>query len=198
MENNFHNHFETFPDWFTNQPAESNFSKFLLHLKGQPNLTFLQLGAYLGHASVWLLKEVLTRASSTLIDVDIWRNSGEIGYETLDFEKIFELYKVNMIQFPNVQFYRTTSLEFLSNDKRFYDFIYIDGAHDSTSVLIDAELSLKRLKSGGIIAFDDYLWDLDPNPNGCPRKGIDMFIDKHSKEIEIIEKNWQLWIRSLN
>ena len=36
-------------------------------------------------------------------------------------------------------------------NKPVYDFIYIDGSHDAADVLLDAALSFKLVKSGGLI-----------------------------------------------
>jgi hypothetical protein len=51
-------------------------------------------------------------------------------------------------------------------------------------------------KDGGIIAFDDYLWD-DPafEHEGTPKAPIDAFIDIYGKRIDILEHGEQVWIR---
>lgn len=40
----------------------------------------------------------------------------------------------------------------------FFDYIYLDGAHEYEIVKQDIEVSLKKIKNGGIIAFNDYSW----------------------------------------
>ena len=51
-----------------------------------------------------------------------------------------------------------------------YDFVYVDGSHSTADVLEDAVFSFGLMKLGGVIAFDDYLWD-DPehNQRGTPK-----------------------------
>jgi predicted O-methyltransferase YrrM len=44
-----------------------------------------------------------------------------------------------------------------NNMQEYFDFIYIDGSHQAPDVLLDAILGFELLKTGGIMAFDDYL-----------------------------------------
>lgn len=78
-----------------------------------------------------------------------------------------------------------------------YDFIYVDGSHDSRDVILDAELSFKMLKRGGVMVFDDYEWDMYDDPYRNPRPAIDFFLACHASELEIIEKNYQVSLRKL-
>jgi hypothetical protein len=75
---------DKFPDWFS-MTAKPNFEQFLIPLAGQDNLTFLQLGAYTGDASLWLLDNVLTGQNSILIDVDTWQGSDEEVHKQMNF-----------------------------------------------------------------------------------------------------------------
>jgi predicted O-methyltransferase YrrM len=45
----------------------------------------------------------------------------------------------------------------LTGLSEYFEFIYIDGSHQAPDVISDAILSFHLLKSGGVIAFDDYL-----------------------------------------
>jgi hypothetical protein len=69
----------------------------------------------------------------------------------------------------------------LANRTEQYDFIYIDGDHTPKAVINDGVLAWDLLKVGGIMAFDDYLWQ---HPNGDPfRPGpaIDLFQQMYTK-----------------
>jgi hypothetical protein len=52
------------------------------------------------------------------------------------------------------------------------------------------------LKSGGILAIDDYEW---LHPDGveihAPKLGIHMFLDRHENEYKKLIVNQQYWIR---
>lgn len=74
----------------------------------------------------------------------------------------------------------------------YFDFIYIDGSHQACDVLMDAVLSFKLTRIGGVIAFDDYVWaetihPQDKNILRCPKLAIDSFINIHFNKIHIIE-----------
>jgi predicted O-methyltransferase YrrM len=65
------------------------------------------------------------------------------------------------------------------------DLLYIDGAHDSTSVARDVTLYVPMVKSGGIIIFDDY---------GHPdvQRGVDMALNAFASMQFAIYTGWQL------
>jgi predicted O-methyltransferase YrrM len=192
-----------FPDWFSAY-AKPNFEKYLFPLAGQDNLRFLQLGAYTGDASVWLFDNVLTASTSRLVDVDTWEGSDEEAHESIDFD---EVWKVYLDKTKNkALMYRQTTLAFLSHqvgccdistESPRYDFIYIDADHTAAGVLVDAELSWPLLKSGGLLAFDDYQWGQHLPASKSPKLGIDLFLERHAGEYEILEQGLQVWIRRL-
>lgn len=155
---------------------------------------FLQLGTYTGDASIWMLDKILTSETSILVDVDTWEGSEEDAHEKIDFEKVFKYYTKRIKKYPNVIWHRKKTMDFLRRDRFEYDFIYIDADHTAIGVLLDAELSWDLLKSGGIMAFDDYEWDQGKGPALNPKSGINAFLHRHKDELDIIEKNWQVWI----
>ena len=59
-----------YPNWFE-MTAKGNFELQLLPLAGKFNLRFLQIGAFTGDATVWLVDNILTQGNSVLEDVDI-------------------------------------------------------------------------------------------------------------------------------
>src|SRR3989344_8187879 len=73
---------ETLPpfltDWFSKQiPVWEN---HLAHLKGKPDLRFLEIGSFEGRSACWLLKNILTHASAKLTCIDPFP---VIGAETI-------------------------------------------------------------------------------------------------------------------
>ena len=190
-----------YPDWFS-ITAKPNFERFLIPLAGQDNLTFLQLGAYTGDASVWMLEKVLTGKNSHLNDVDTWQGSDEEAHESISFNEVYEYYlkRTSHLSIDKLNSYRSTTTEYLitaSNCPSIYDFIYIDADHTTVGVLLDAELSWPLLKSGGIMAFDDYTWGSHLPPHLAPKLGINLFIERHQGQFETLAVNGQVWIRKL-
>jgi len=78
-----------------------------------------------------------------------------------------------------------------------FDFVYIDGGHSSSNVLSDAILAYTHLNTGGLIAFDDYKWPHKALDGTHPSTAIDAFINCYKTCIEVIEKNYQVWIRKI-
>jgi hypothetical protein len=192
-----------FPNWF-DAYAKPNFEKYLIPLAGQENLHFLQLGVYTGDATVWLLENVLTNKSYKLDDVDTWQGSDEQAHESIDFDEVWKVYLAKT-KGKSIM-HRQTTVAFLSHrlsccdsspNDPYYDFIYVDADHTTVGVLMDAELSWPLLKSGGLLAFDDYQWGAHLPASKSPKLGIDLFLERHLGEYEILEQGLQVWIRKL-
>jgi len=187
-----------FPNWFNSTVAKTNFEVILGNYKDEPNLQYLQLGAYTGDASVWLLENVLTDKTSHLTDVDTWRGSDEEAHHAMNFSEVEKLYDLRLKDNLQVTKVESTTLNFLRTAPlNFYDFIYIDADHTAVGVLLDAELSWDCLKSGGVLAIDDYEWSEGKGDAYCPKPGINSFLDRHQGQWLPIQKNWQLWIQKI-
>jgi predicted O-methyltransferase YrrM len=185
----------SFPNWFASTPAQTNFTNILAQFKGKPELNFLQLGAFTGDATVWLLDNILTEPDSYLTDVDTWEGSDEQEHYEMDFIDVESVYDEKTKDYKNLIKVKDKTINFLKTAKLdHYDFIYIDADHTAVGVLLDAELSWLCLKSGGIIGFDDYEWSDGRGDGLRPMPGINTFIDRHKDELTIIQKDWQLWI----
>lgn len=182
--NNFNNYFNN---------VRYNFESILNTSRNKPNLQFLQLGAYTGDASLWLLDNILTDSSSFLTDVDTWKGSAEhIG---MNFNEVENIYDQRISSYKNVKKIKGTTIEYLRiAPLDYYDFIYIDADHSTASTLVNAELSWLNLKVGGLLAFDDYEWNMGKGEWYNPRLGIDIFLNTHQKEYSIIHKDYQVWI----
>jgi len=191
----------TYPNWFK-QIAQENFEKFLRPLAGKEWLRFLQLGCFTGDASVWMCENILTGEHSWLDDVDTWRGApNEPIQEEMDFEDVYATYLEKTKGMPIVV-NRTTTTEYLLDHDvatmrpSFFDFIYVDAHHTSASAFLDCELSWPLLKSGGLMAIDDYEW---LHPDGveihAPKLGIHMFLDRHEGEFDTLIVNQQYWLR---
>lgn len=184
-----------FPNWFVSSGAQSNFNKYLAPFKNQPDLQFLQLGAYTGDASVWLLNNVLTDESSHLTDVDTWEGSDEDMHHEMDFSEVEKVYDAKVKGYTNLTKFKGTTIEWLkAAPYEYYDFIYVDADHTATGVLLDAELSFLSLKPGGVLAFDDYEWSEGKGRALTPKPGINAFIDRHKDNLQPLHIGYQAWV----
>ena len=188
-----------YPNWFA-QTAQYNFDVLLQRFIGEDNLRFLQLGAYTGDASLWMLENI---NNIELTDVDTWQGSNELAHESINFDEVYEIYLEKISKYrKQVNVQRCTTTDYLlaqyGSDRplgEYFDFIYVDADHTTVGVLLDAELSWPLLKSGGVMAFDDYTWGTDAmDPRIKPKVGIDLFLHRHTGEYEILAINSQVWI----
>jgi len=187
---------DKYPNWFK-VTAQHNFEKHLLPLAGTVNVRYLQLGAYTGDASVWLCENVLTAEWNFLYDVDTWKGSDEPAHESINFDEVYEIYRVKTENYKQIRTFRQTTFDYLLDGgaDQLFNFIYVDADHTTVGVILDAELSWPLLKSGGIMAFDDYEWGSNLPLHLRPKPGIDLFLLRHDGEYELLDKNEQVWIK---
>lgn len=170
--------------WFSDNRWQ--FERHLSFLAGSP-CRLLEIGCFEGEATCWLLENVATAACARITCIDIgvqpsfWQNIGASGGD----EKIdFKIGRSRDI----LPMLRAVA----------FDFIFVDGDHAAISVIEDAVLSFRLAKVGAVIAFDDYKWnDQALNMNGVPRPSIDAFLSIYREKIEILSKNYQVWIRKI-
>ena len=101
MLNKYHNWFE--------MTAKQNFESQLMPLAGKFNLRFLQIGAFTGDATVWLVDNVLVTKNSVLEDVDIWTGSDEEEHQAMDWLDVERVYDSRIAFRPNVIKYKMAS-----------------------------------------------------------------------------------------
>lgn len=183
-------------EWFYRQRPQ--FEKHLLSLEGKP-LKCLEIGSFEGESACWLLKNILTNQESHLTCIDPWKD--ELPYQNNYREKIHlakDLFDENTKEFKNlttIQGYSHIELRKLPLEH--FDFIYVDGSHKHTDCLEDMILSWRLLKSGGIMAIDDYLWDNESVVIGGVVKGPKLAINTFISlwDCEIIDKDWVVFLR---
>jgi hypothetical protein len=185
-----------YPNWFELKAID--YFKLVLPKRyaGKPLIDFLQIGAYTGDASEWLMKNIITDSSSWLTDVDTWCGSEEEVHKEFDWNEIESYYDKRMSNYSNVCKIKGYSANFLqSAQTSHYDFIYIDGDHRADEVYKDAMFSWRCLKPKSIMAFDDYLWVHDSgNGSLSPKQGIDKFLKEYKKKYKLIIMDEQVWI----
>lgn len=181
-----------YPNWFVN--VQPSFENNLKELTGKEDLRFLQIGAYTGDASTWMLENILTGKGSALYDIDTWGGSDEEIHKTFNWTEIENLYNERMEKFNNIIKLRGDSrsiLQAMSDKKEFFDFIYIDGSHIAQDVYLDAVDSWPLLKVGGMMAFDDFGIG---GMNLEVFEGAQRFLQVSTGRCNIIETGLQLWV----
>lgn len=204
-------------DWFSGNI--SNWSRILEPMKGLNDMLFLEIGCFEGRATVWLLENILTGKNSRIICVDTFEGSEEHKVlAPVDFKNTEQVFRENIdpwFKQDRVFISKMSSQDFLHfvarpiaamayhsvHDCKFdhgaFNFIYIDGSHHAADVLADAVLSWRLLKRGGIMIFDDYMWDAYKEPEKNPRLAIDSFLSVYLGQYKILLKEYQVAIQKI-
>lgn len=165
-----------------------NWLCWLHRMRDQPGLHFLEIGSYQGRSAVWFLQNILTDPTSTLDCIDLFTGLG--------LEPRFDHNVKLSGSAEQVTKHKGRSEDILPKlPKAHFDAIYVDGSHRAANVLMDAMLAWHLLKPGGIMFFDDYLWQLDTPPADRPQMAIDLFLEAHHAELEVLHHDYQVAIR---
>jgi predicted O-methyltransferase YrrM len=186
-----------YPNWFAGI-AQENFEQYLQHFKQQQNLAFLQVGAFTGDASKWMLDNLLTGRNCTLTDVDTWQGSDEGAHHVMDFADVEATYDAKLSVYSTVLKHKMKSDDFFHQRQGSYNFIYIDGDHTAEQTYRDGCNAWNNLKQEGILAFDDYLWGAGLEDQSlAPQQGIDKFLEERNGQYHLLNKGAQVWIRKI-
>jgi len=191
--------------WFTEN--SEHWPALLRRFQNLPDVRFLEIGCFEGQATTWMLKHILTGARAHIDVVDTFE--GSVEHQETDVDPIISnlrhTFESNIRKYAErVTVHESRSQQYLKTIQdrvSSYDFIYIDGSHDQNDVYQDAILSWPLLKSGGVLAFDDYRWEWKDPKSGrvlAPRVAIDPFLKEHRGEFVLIHSRWQLFIEKRN
>jgi predicted O-methyltransferase YrrM len=79
-----------------------------------------------------------------------------------------------------------------------HDFIYVDGSHLMLDCYLDLILSWKILNKGGILAIDDYIYNIDSdNKLDSPFEGVNHFLKKYESEYSLLHKGYRIFLEKL-
>jgi predicted O-methyltransferase YrrM len=178
-------------DWFSvNIPT---WERMLTKYKDTP-ASFLELGCFQGMATTWMVDTILTHPDAMITCVDTFE--GSVEFRPSWRENLWDIFRSNTEKYGSkVQVckgYTSTVLKTLSGS---HDFIYVDADHRASSVLEDAVLAFRLLKVGGLLCFDDYMWGMVPRDLDRPKMAIDAFVKIYSDYIEVVDIDYQYWIR---
>lgn len=102
-----------------------------------------------------------------------------INYEQKIYKQVLKKFKHNSV----VEILRMRSHEFFNIiEDRHLDWIYVDGAHDRDGCLYDLEKSWVKVKKGGLIFGNDYLWE--KNGKIGVTEAVDEFKTKYNLNVK--------------
>ena len=167
---------------------------------GQGNVRGLEIGAFEGLSTCWLMDHVFTNPTSHLDVVDTFQGSTEHKGLGVDTSHLYETFLANTSEFKDhMSSFRMTSQHFLLHCCRpMYDFIYVDGDHHAWSCLEDMVLSWSRLKVYGIMIIDDYGGG-EPGSRGSElvKTAVDGFMASYESKYNILHKKYQVILQKI-
>jgi predicted O-methyltransferase YrrM len=157
----------------------------------------LEVGAFEGRSAIFLIEHCASFGPFDLTCVDTW--AGGVEHTAFDMGEVEARFDRNIARAKAKHACTVNKLKadsalalarLLSEGAgESFDVIYIDGSHQAPDVLSDAVLAFKLLRVGGIMAFDDYLWQMKSEQRdvlNMPKLGIDAFVNTHLGKLNVI------------
>lgn len=180
-------------DWFS--PNISYLYKGLLK-SGQTFNRYLEIGSFEGLSTCWFARFLSQQSSDPSITaIDYFGNNtrhGDVGKRFDSNSKFFmQGIPVNKIKSDSA-----SALSILFKDKQEYDLVYVDGAHDALSVIVDASMCWRMLRNEGVIIFDDYYWFKDKNSRNV-LYAVNAFLDLVAGQYKVLNVFYQVILQKV-
>ena len=192
-------------NWSKDIPKGSReiFVSALSQFRDIENPRLLEIGTYTGTSIITALS-LLPKATGVVIDT--WKDYAENESLTANLQeqeikaRFYQNCRIAGVE-DRVEIHQGDSklklLEFLGNDQKEFDFIYVDGSHKCLDCYTDMVLSFPLLKTGGIMAIDDYMWTPENNNNVLdkPMEGVNHFFREYVGKIKILSVGYRVFIQ---
>ena len=177
--------------WFIGSEVHRNLGKFLD--KTKPN-NILEIGSFEGLSSVFFADNFLDIPNSSLTCVDPFLtidNNDHRQFLQNNEEKNFE-YNISVSKNSDkITVHKVTSDVFFETNNKTYNFIYVDGCHETDIIKRDMANAFNVLEQNGIMWMDDY-----GGGDGIQIRGaMNTFLDKYTGQYDLIHKGYQLAIK---
>lgn len=167
----------------------------------------LEIGSFEGRSTSYIIETICKDRDLNLICCDTWGSEEEEYPE--DREGTMARFKGNIglaaARVPN-----KIAMDVLEGPSCYalaellhrgfagtFDLIYIDGSHRAPDVLTDAVLAYLLLADGGMMVFDDYLFN-QTDILSAPKLAIDCFSMAFSGKMKIISAPlYQVWMQKI-
>jgi predicted O-methyltransferase YrrM len=165
-------------------------------LVGKP-IRVLEIGSWEGRSAVFLLHHL---PLATVTAVDTWQGGRQNAGDPR-LVRIEELFDANVARYgARVRKVKSTSAEFFRNGEHSlpFDLIYVDGSHDADDVIVDAVRGFELLAAGGIMIFDDYLWERGSDRRLTPAVAINRFLRMNRGRYRILSVTGQIILKKMS
>ena len=161
------------------------------------NFNYLEIGTFEGRSALFI-SELKNSKKITCIDPYIeYDDSHKYNFKMSEvYESVSEKFKE--VQNKSISLIKKKSDDFFSENKEFFEVIYIDGHHQYEYVKRDFENSMNCLKINGILICDDFLWFKYKKLEDNPTKAILECYYKYQKNLNILFINNQIIFKKIN
>ena len=186
--------------WF--EATRPDWEELTRSLRGQ-QLRVLEVGAFEGASTTWILDNLLIHPKSTMTVIDTFaggmEHQGDVN-DTYGLTSLKSRFWSNVSQCKHVS--KLNVMEMTSDEALItlrkegarFDFVYIDASHVALDVLHDAVLCWRMLDMGGTLVFDDFAWKGYNEDCYNPRVAILSFLLCAAPELQAKETELQLWV----
>ena len=150
---------------------------------------FIEIGSWLGQSAAYMATEIAN--SNKKIDfycVDLWENNEEYKNESVVIEDRFYQTFLNNIE-PVKHFIKpikSASLDAVNQfEDEYFDFIFIDAAHDYDNVKKDINAWFPKIRKNGIFAGHDYV-----DTHTGVIQAVDEWCRENNRKIYVQENCW--------
>lgn len=190
-------------NWF-DEFVRPGWEELTMPLRGK-KLHILEIGAFEGASTTWILDNLMSHPQSTMTVIDTFEGGMEHQAET-NHEDRYQLaslenrFRSNVSKCEHAHKLRVMkansdqALLSLRQESAEFDFIYIDASHVAVDVLHDAVVSWRMLKVHGTMLFDDVAWRGYLEDCYNPRIAIMSFLQCAAQEVKSKETESQMWV----
>lgn len=186
--------YEFTTDWFVvNEPVWRNMIAEIKPRKA------LEIGTFEGRAAAFMIERCSAFGPFEITCVDTWAGGAE--HSKLDMSAVEARFDRNMgvakARCPDttVRKIKSASVPAMARlladgAANAFDVVYVDASHEAPDVLADAVLAFQLTRVGGILIFDDYLWQNEESGRedlfNMPKLGIDSFVNTFYRKLTIV------------
>jgi tetratricopeptide (TPR) repeat protein len=163
-------------------------------------INVLEIGTYTGISLINIINMI---PNSNGIGVDLWTSYNENNLlENMDLLEIEKSFYKNINTFGlqdriiGLKQNSTNALISFIQEKKMFDFIYIDGSHLLLDCYSDLLLAWNIIEKDGIIAIDDYLYKKDFILES-PFEGVNHFLKRYEGKYNLLHKGYRVFLQKL-
>jgi predicted O-methyltransferase YrrM len=187
------NNYKYTQNWFLESQIKKSMENFLD--KSAEN-KILEIGCFEGLSSVFFADNFLDNQKSSLTCVDPFltiHNNDHKQFLNNNEEMNFDFNISVCKNSDKIIIHKITSDEFFINNSSTYNFIYIDGCHETEFIRRDMKNSFNILEKNGIMWMDDY-----GGGDGVQiRNTMNEFLQDYEGQYKLIHKSYQLAIQKI-